>query len=568
MNNRFGRVSLSVALFGASLAGCVGADTDLGAEAAGEPTAETTAPLIGGTATNVRPEVGTLGFCTATLIAPRYIVTASHCFNYTTGPRNDTFTIRSTTGAWLGSFNVDFAYALGSSLGAADLAFGRLTTAVPSWTATPASFGRAPAGNERVSVFGFGCSARPNSGDGGFKQFVDYTFGDTTINCPGDSGGPRMLDYHTGSGTIWGINSGYWNSNGVDINGDAATYGQMVLNAVRPFGGGNVTNFGLADFPGWAQASGVRAVAGDFNADGRGDVALVGGSGWGSLPVAFGSGAGTFSVTNVGMADFPTWATAARSVVAADFDGDGDTDIALLGGPGWNTIPVAFSNRDGSFRITNLQTPNIPGWAQAPGAYAVAGDFDADGDGDIALLGGRGWGSIPVGFSNRNGTFAQSNTGVANFPGWSQASGARGVVGDFDGDGDADIALSGGSGWGSIPVAFSDRSGGFGVTNAGVADFPGWAQASGVKLVAGDFDGDGDADIAAVGGSGWRTSAFALSNRWGGFTSANFPMSDFPTWGNAARFVLAVKADTDGSADLVLTGGPGWGSMPVAFLRP
>ncbi len=94
---------LAVAILGgALLAACGGVELEDGNESeSAEPARETASPLVGGTATNARPEIGTLGFCTATLVDPRYIVTASHCFGYTTGPRNDTFTIRSTTGAWL-----------------------------------------------------------------------------------------------------------------------------------------------------------------------------------------------------------------------------------------------------------------------------------------------------------------------------------------------------------------------------------------------------------------------------------------------------------------------------------
>ena len=42
-----------------------------------------------------------------------------------------------------------------------------------------------------------------------------------------------------------------------------------------------------SQFANWAQAPGAVAVAGDFNGDGRGDVALVGPGGWSTVPVAF-----------------------------------------------------------------------------------------------------------------------------------------------------------------------------------------------------------------------------------------------------------------------------------------
>jgi hypothetical protein len=51
-------------------------------------------------------------------------------------------------------------------------------------------------------------------------------------------------------------------------------------------------------------------------------------------------------------------------VVVGDFDGDGRTDLALTGVTGWATIPVALSNGDGSFTITNQNAPDFAAWAQ------------------------------------------------------------------------------------------------------------------------------------------------------------------------------------------------------------
>ena len=39
--------------------------------------------------------------------------------------------------------------------------------------------------------------------------------------------------------------------------------------------------------------------------------------------------------------------------MVGDYDNDGLADIALTGGVGWNTLPVAFSNGDGTFHVTN-----------------------------------------------------------------------------------------------------------------------------------------------------------------------------------------------------------------------
>jgi hypothetical protein len=254
--------------------------------------------------------------------------------------------------------------------------------------------------------------------------------------------------------------------------------------------------------------------------------------------------------------------------VAGDFDADGDTDIALVGGAGWNTIPIAFSNRDGTFTVTNLTSPDIPQWAQASGAYAVGGDFDRDGDTDIALLGGSGWTTVPIAFSSRNGRFTRTNTAVSQFPALSRAPGAQAVVADFDGDGDADIALgagqkSTGEPWSTIPVAFSNRTGGFTFSNRTVPRFTEAAQF--LRLLAGDFDGDGDGDIAGVGLN--NKVYFALSDRTGSFVPAHIPIGNFPERSVSARFALTGKFDWGSRADIMLLGGSGWTSIHGVLLR-
>ncbi len=566
--------SLSVAA--GSLSACaVGADFD-GGDSSGENAEgveQKEQPLVGGTATFARPAIGQLSLgCTATLVNARYVATAAHCFSGTTGPQSTTFTARDTSGNIIATRTVDYGFSYGNNTNSAsttDFAIGRLSSAISGATVAPIGFATSqPASGAQVTAFGFGCNNRSTGAGGGDKEYLTYNMGTSTANCPGDSGGPRVFGAHNGSGLIWGINSGYFNASGADIVADAAGIGPSVLAAVIPFGGHSVTNTGVTDFPSWATTAGVKPVSGDFNADGRLDIALTGPSSWNTIPVAFGNGAGGFTVTNSTVTNFPTWAASARSAVAGDFDADGDTDIALVGNSGWATVPVAFSNRNGTFTVTNVNVADFPVWGAASGAYALGGDFDADGDGDIALLGGSGWNTIPVAFSNRNGGFTVTNVQANDFPAWSRTAGVKAVAGDFDGDGDADLALTGPTGWATVPTALSNRAGGFAVTNNNVASFPSNTTVAGVKVVAADFNADGRADIAAVGGSGWRTVAFALSTGSGTYSYANLPIANIPDWGNAARFVLAGRVNAGSNADIVLLGGTGWNTVPVAFLAP
>jgi hypothetical protein len=343
----------------------------------------------------------------------------------------------------------------------------------------------------------------------------------------GDIAGVRRM-YASVAGDIAGLG-------GADFRSDIALTGGVGWSSIpvaRSNGDGSftVTNSTVANFPAFAVHDGAKPVPGDFNGDGRGDIALTAGVGWTTVPIAFSNGNGTFNVTNLGVANFPSLATqTGAKPVAGDFNADGRADIALTGGvEGWNSVPVAFSIGNGTFNVTNFTVANFPTHAAQNGAKPVAGDFNGDGRDDIALTGGAGWGTIPVAFSNGNGTFSVTNLAVASFPGFAAEAGAKPVSGDFNGDGRGDIALTGGN-WSTIPVALSNGNGTFSVTNLAVANFPGFAAETGAKPVAGDFNGDGRGDIALTGGN-WATVPVAFSNGNGTFNVTNTSVFNLPSF--------------------------------------
>jgi len=78
-------------------------------------------------------------------------------------------------------------------------------------------------------------------------------------------------------------------------------------------------------------------------------------------------------------------------------------DIALTGRPGWKTIPLAFSRGNGTFSVTNRDVGAFAGWSAQKHVTRLSGDFNADGKTDIALIGGSGWDSVPGGIFQRRG---------------------------------------------------------------------------------------------------------------------------------------------------------------------
>jgi hypothetical protein len=326
-----------------------------------------------------------------------------------------------------------------------------------------------------------------------------------------------------------------------------------------------VTNSPITDLVSFSETSGAKVVTGDFNLDGFTDIALIGGQGFSSIPVAFSRGDGTFTVTN---RSNPTFAAMARvsgvQPVAGDFNRDGRADIALTGGQGWNTIPVAFSNGDGTFFVTNLQSPNFPGWAQTPGAKALGGDFNGDGAGDLVLIGGQGWNTVPMALSNTNGTFTVLNPPVNGLPTWARVSGVTAMSGDFNGDGRTDLALSGGQGWNTVPVGTSTGSG-FTTSNLQSPWIASVAQ-QGARLMAADFNGDRKADILAL-AWGWYSLPVGISVGDGTFAPNNYNTDLIPDLGSYTLHLITGDFNGDNKSDLALLGGLGLNSLPVGFSK-
>jgi hypothetical protein len=390
-----------------------------------------------------------------------------------------------------------------------------------------------------------------------------------------------------------------------------------------------LSNHGILSPTMGCRGSTAVKLTGDFNSDGKADIALTGAQGWGSIPVAFSNGDGSFFVTNQNITDFPVWATNPRAAkVTGDFNGDGRTDIALVGGIGWSSVPVALSNGAGGFTIVNNTLATFASQASDPEARKITGDFNSDGLTDIALVGGLGWTSVPVAFSNGLGGFSVTNQPISlsmadrvshplatlragrfspdyhtdiavlglpsatttpiltsqgngefysitipslDFATWARDTRSDKLVGDFNGDGFTDIALSGVPGWTSVPVAMSTPAaatagaGAYAIQNAPIGDFGAWSASPRVKRLVGDFDGFGYADIALTGVAGWASVPVASSIA-PGFVVNNTPVGDFASW-SATSGVAQLVGDFngDGKADIALTGASGWGSVPVAF---
>lgn len=228
-------------------------------------------------------------------------------------------------------------------------------------------------------------------------------------------------------------------------------------------------------------------------------------------------------------------------VLAADFNGDGHTDVAVLyrGESGGNGgVSVLLGNGDGTLRAaTNYVTGAFP-------TSATAGRFNGDDLPDIAVSHNNAK-EIKILLAQAGGTFAAPATiATQGFPGALAAA-------NINGDAFTDLVFSD---TGGATVLFGNGAGGFGSPRKVTAGLNPFA------VAAGDLNADGKTDLALGDVSGGVIS-LVLGDGAGGFGSARrYGGGEWP----GALFIS--DFDRDGHADVVsATGHPdGYTWLPIS----
>jgi hypothetical protein len=345
------------------------------------------------------------------------------------------------------------------------------------------------------------------NGDGTFQPHIDYPTGPNPVGLVvGDFNGDGFLDL-AAAAAVSRISSGSPGLVSILLGNGDGTF-QSPVNS--PAGTGVI---GL--------------VAADFNLDGNLDVVVDNHPSGGSQIVSLliGRGDGSFEEpTTLSAGGDPT------SLVAADFDQDGNPDLAITTGVG--AVAVLRGNGDGTFQ------PHVDYLSGFGPFRIIATDMNADDKLDLVL-------SLTTGIPSHGAISILLGVGDGTFlPRTEYATGSFGalVAGDFNGDGNQDVAVA------KEPSAASVLLG----NGDGTLDRPTeYGTGNGVAAVAtGDFNGDGYLDLV-VANSACNCPRGTVSILLGNGDGTFRPRTDFAT-GEVPRALATGDFNQDGNLDLAV----------------
>ncbi|CCD95159.1 hypothetical protein BRAO375_4010002 [Bradyrhizobium sp. ORS 375] len=335
-------------------------------------------------------------------------------------------------------------------------------------------------------------------------------------------------------------------------NGGGASFSAQVMSITNgenfrtPAAGGGTQGPGAA-----TGNPGFQQIFADFNGDGKSDIMMFYSS---HLFGFLSNGDGTYTIANSGTPnnwDFGTNPASNYMLISGDFNGDGKSDMVLIGGA---YLYVFIGKGDGTFNGSAVACPNGWNFGSPPQATytPIIGDFDGDGRTDFLLLSGQ---YLYEFMSRGDGTFTGNtiNIGIWNF-GARVSDGFTPISGDFNGDGKSDFIMMGSN------YLYEFMSNGDGSFTYNGVPINGWAfgtpPAAGFMPIAGDFNGDGKTDWVMSQG------AYLYEFQSKGDGQFNLIQISTGTWNfgspTAAAFVpVGGDFNGDGKADFALIGGSG-----------
>ena len=312
----------------------------------------------------------------------------------------------------------------------------------------------------------------------------------------------------------------------------------------------------------FAQHTFQNVYAGDFNGDGKDDILVHSGN---AIHI-YRSNGSQLDVVFSAVERVPgSWQfTPGDRFFVGDFNGDGKDEVAVFNGTNWVMEYLGLLVDDGAngLKLIARYDNSMPGWDFTPGDRFYVADFNGDGKKDLFVFNGSNWAIPYVGMLRSTGTgFALAKRYDANMPGWEMRPGDRHVVGDFSGDGKEDLWVFNGSNW-SIPYLGMLRSNGTSLSMSKRYDgtMPGWQMRANDRHYVGDFDGDGKADLYVFNGTNWSIAYLGMLESTGSQLSMTRRYDgNAPGWQMRAHDMHWIAdVNRDGKADLFVYNHQDW----------
>ena len=332
----------------------------------------------------------------------------------------------------------------------------------------------------------------------------------------------------------------------VSINGGGA---EFELDVAMGNGDGTFQSPVIQNVFSISQPTPYAMAVGDFNGDGRLDVAIWGISGAGNtseVVIFLGNGNGTFTLGGTYAAPNSTdYNPGFNSLYVADFNGDGKLDLAAL--TPYNGVFIFMGNGDGTFQPAVGYSTVDPNHTNEYTATGMAvGDLNGDGKIDVAVTEGAG---MAVLLNNGNGTLGTAtyyDSGIAPFQ--SQMGIA---IGDVNGDKKNDVVIT--DYYGNVVLYLNQGSGKFAVKGVIVklgVSFP-WL----VSIA--DINGDKKMDVVLTDCWGEIWTFYGKGN--GTFTAG--PIYPVQYWDTTPSNVILADFNGDGALDIFKAGDHYWNCL-------
>jgi Bacterial Ig-like domain (group 3)/FG-GAP-like repeat len=280
-------------------------------------------------------------------------------------------------------------------------------------------------------------------------------------------------------------------------------------------------------------AAEFSAVA-DFNRDGKLDT--VASNLNGSIAILLGNGNGTFQSPRI----ITTLTAGAHPIVTADFNRDGNPDLAVLD-PVKAVVRIYLGKGDGTFG--SPKTITVGNSAR----IMVIGDLNGDTYPDLLFNAIKGSGNTASG-----GFTILMNAKGGNFNAPVMITSAKGVAGgvltagDVNRDGHLDVVTANGSG--NVEVFLGNGNGTFREQVPFDDDFP---EDGETQLLLADLHGQGKLDLVIANPGGYNRDSGRIELRQGN-GDGTFSEPSYLSAGFITAWVSAVDMNADGKLDLVI----------------